>query len=530
MKPGHISTVEIRNIIRYSDAHPLTLIRPQDSILKSRNQTAAKQTSHKILARFLPAMALSLFLFVPGQPALEAAEIKLPVLGDSASGIVSKQQEYELGRTWLKAFRSRVREHDDPLMQQYLEQLLYNLATYSDLEDPRLELVIINNPTMNAFAVPGGVVGFHTGIFALAENEDQMASVLAHELAHLSQRHFARGLETQRSSRMVNLAGLLASLVIAATAGGDAGMAAITTAQAIAMNDQLRYSRSNEQEADRMGLQTMERANRDPGAVADMFATLLKSMRYAGSRPPEFLLTHPVTEKRIADARGRAMGSAMRHYPRNPEFHLMKARALIAISNNPKDAIKRFNAELKSNPQNPEATYYGLALAHIKAGNYQQARQILDPLLKDNPYQLSFQYSDLELDIALKRYDQGLAKADKLLRLSPNSYPLTTIKSEILWQAHRYEEAGAVLTALSRMRPEDPMIWYRLAEVRGLAGNISGVHEARAEYFILVGAFDKAREQLTLAVKLVAADFKRSAIVRQRIRDVAALEDRIEKL
>lgn len=469
-------------------------------------------------------------LVILSQSSALAAEIKLPILGDATSGIVSKQQEYELGRTWLKAFRSRVREHDDPLMQQYLEQLLYNLATYSDVEDPRLELVIINNPSMNAFAVPGGVVGFHTGVFALAENEDQMASVLAHELAHLSQRHFARGVEAQRASSMLSLGGLLASLVIAATAGGDAGMAAITATQAVAMNDQLRYSRSNEQEADRMGLQTMERANRDPGAVADMFATLLKATRYKGSRPPEFLLTHPVTEKRIADARGRAMASSMRQYSRSPEFHLIKARALVAISNNPKNAIKRFNAQLRSNPQNPQGAKYGLALAYIGAGEFDLARRSLARLLKDNPYQLSFQYADLELDIAIKEYNQGLAKLDKLLRLSPNSYPLTTIKSEILWQAHRYEEAGEVLTALSRMRPEDPMIWYRLAEVRGLAGNISGVHEARAEYFILVGAFDQAREQLSLAVKLVASDFKRSAIVRQRIRDIAALEDRIKKL
>lgn len=480
--------------------------------------------------QYLTGLLFSVTLVILSQSSALAAEIKLPILGDATSGIVSKQQEYELGRTWLKAFRSRVREHHDPLMQQYLEQLLYNLATYSDVEDPRLELVIINNPSMNAFAVPGGVVGFHTGVFALAENEDQMASVLAHELAHLSQRHFARGVEAQRASSMLSLGGLLASLVIAATAGGDAGMAAITATQAVAMNDQLRYSRSNEQEADRMGLQTMERANRDPGAVADMFATLLKATRYKGSRPPEFLLTHPVTEKRIADARGRAMASSMRQYSRSPEFHLIKARALVAISNNPKNAIKRFNAQLRSNPQNPQGAQYGLALAYIGAGEFDLARQSLARLLKDNPYQLSFQYADLELDLATKEYNQGLAKLDKLLRLSPNNYPLTTIKSEILWQAHRYEEAGEVLTALSRMRPEDPMIWYRLAEVRGLAGNISGVHEARAEYFILVGAFDQAREQLSLAVKLVASDFKRSAIVRQRIRDVAALEDRIKKL
>jgi predicted Zn-dependent protease len=104
------------------------------------------------------------------------------------------------------------------------------------------------------------------------------------------------------------------------------------------------------------------------------------------------------------------------------------------------------------------------------------------------------------------------------------------LKSEALWQDHQYEQAGEVLTALSRMRPEDPNVWYRLAEVRGLAGNISGVHQARAEYFILVGAFDKAREQLTLALKLVVLDFKRSAIFRQRLRDIAELEDRIKKL
>ena len=123
--------------------------------------------------------------------------------------MISKSQEYELGRIWLKIFRSRVRAYDDPLMQIYLEQLLYNLATYSELEDPRLELVIVKNPTMNAFAVPGGVVGFHTGVFAFAENEDQMASVLAHELAHLSQRHFSRGTEAQKKNSMITMAGLL---------------------------------------------------------------------------------------------------------------------------------------------------------------------------------------------------------------------------------------------------------------------------------------------------------------------------------
>ena len=459
-----------------------------------------------------------------------SSDIKLPLLGDSASGVISKQQEYELGRLWLKSFRSRVREYDDPLMQQYLEQLLYNLATYSDLEDPRLELIVVKNPSMNAFAVPGGVVGFHTGVFAFAENEDQMVSVLAHELAHLSQRHFARGVEAQRASSIISMAGLLASLVIAATAGGDAGMAAITSTQAMTMQGQLRYSRSNEKEADRMGMQTMERASRDPAAVAGMFETMLRATRFSGSRLPEFLLSHPVTEKRISDARGRAMKHSMRHYVSNPEYFLMQARAMVAMEKSPIDSIKRFQAKLDSNTQNSDAANYGLALAYIKLGEHAKAGKILDDLIEANPVLLTFRHTDIELDIARRDYAAALDKLNQLLARNPNNYPLTRLKSEALWQAHRYEDAGEVLTALSRMRPEDPMVWYQLAEVRGLAGNISGVHQARAEYFILVGAFGKARDQLSLAVKLVALDFKRSAIIRQRLKDIAAMEDRLEKL
>ena len=480
--------------------------------------------------RSLTTLLLVFTLTWPVSDLLSAREIRLPVLGDAASGIVSKQQEHELGRIWLKVFRSRVKPYDDPLMQIYLEQLLYNLATYSDLEDPRLELVIVKNPSMNAFAVPGGIVGFHTGVFAFAENEDQMASILAHELAHLSQRHFSRGAEAQKKTTALTMAGLLASVVLAATAGGDAASAAMITSQALAMDSQLRYSRSNEREADRIGLTTMERANRDPGAVADMFATLLKATRYTGSRPPEFLLTHPVTEKRIGDARNRSMGTSMRQYSQNPQFYLMRARALVAMEENNKNSINRFKAQLNANTLRADAAYYGLALAYLKDHQLHKAKQTITQLLEKNPDNLVFQYTDIEIDIAEKKYSEAITKVSDLLLLNPNNYPLMVLKSEALWQSHQYDSADVVLTALSRMRDQDPMIWYRLAEVRGLAGNISGLHQARAEYFILIGVFDMARDQLGLAAKLVKGDYKQSAIIAQRLRDLAQMEDRAEKL
>ena len=482
------------------------------------------------MLRLLITLLLTYWCFLTPTNVALAKEIELPLLGDSSSGIVSKQQEYQLGRTWLKVFRSRVTEHDDPLMQLYFEELIYNLAVFSDLENPELELVIIKNPTMNAFAVPGGVVGIHTGLFAFAENEDQMVSVLAHELAHLSQRHFARGLEARRSSSMVTLAGLLAGLVVAATVGGDAGMAAISASQAYAAESQLRYSRSNEQEADRIGLQTMERSGRDPAAAGDMFETLLSKTRYSGTRIPEFLLTHPVTEKRIADARGRSMGASRRHYIEHPDYYLMQARAIVAMDSSTKISITKFQTELKNNTLRPDAANYGLALAYLNAGEFIKADRLIAALLAEEPRQIAYQYTDIEIDLAQENYATALSKLNGLLALTPNNYPLMALESEILWQDHQYEKSATVLTLLTRNRPEDPMLWYRLAEVRGLAGNISGVHEARAEYFILVGAFDLAREQLGLATKLVAADFKRSAIVSQRLRDVVSMEEKAKRL
>jgi len=461
---------------------------------------------------------------------LRAADIDLPLLGDSASGIISRSQEYSLGKTWLQAFRSRVDEYDDPLIQDYLEYLTYELATHSDLQDPQLTLIIVNNPTMNAFAVPGGVIGFHTGIFAYAKTEDQMMSILAHELAHLSQRHFARGIEANRKASVISLAGILATLVLSATAGGDAGLAAMTTSQALSLDNRLRYSRSNEQEADRICLNTMVRAGRDPDAVADMFMELLKETRNSSNRAPEFLLTHPISERRVTDARARTFSMETRHYPDNPDFYLMQARAKVAMQKVPQTAIKYFKQQLQANTQQTEAASYGLALAYLKDNNYPQAKSELKKLLAERPEHIPFVYSDIEVDIAAQDFDRALGSLDRQLAINPNSFPLRVLQAEALWGAHQYEQAATVLEEMSERRPEDPHIWYKLAEVRGLAGDISGVHRARAEYFILVGALDMARKQLSLAAKLVKADFKQLSIVKQRLRDLALMQQQLERL
>lgn len=458
-----------------------------------------------------------------------ADDIKLPELSDSTSGIVSPEKEYVLGRTWLKAFRSQTKEYFDPVVQQYVENLINRIARYSELNDKRLEITMVDNPTMNAFAVPGGVVGVHTGLFSHAENEHQIASVFAHELAHLSQRHFARRMAEQKKSTITTMAGLLAGLVLAATADGDAGIAAMTASQALAMDQQLRYSRQNEQEADRIGIETLYKAGMDPAAAPAMFERMLRAGRFSGSRLPEFLRTHPLTEKRVADARNRLEKYPAKSYSDNVDYHLNKARIRLHMDKNPQKSIIFFRSELDGHTASKEAARYGLMLALIQAGQFSEAEKEL-ALLKKQSNHLYYSLAEIDLQRAKGNYELAEQINHQKLLFHPNDYPLQMALAETYLKAKRYGDSDKILTAVSRQRPTDPYVWYELAEVRGLAGNIAGVHTARAEYFILVGAFGMARDHLDQALKLTQHDFKQTSIIRQRMIELAELEEQIEKL
>ena len=229
----------------------------------------------------------------------------LPSLGDASSAIVSPQQEHQLGRAWLSLLRGQVNQLNDPQLKDYVETSVYRLAETSQLQDRRLEFILIDSKELNAFAAPGGIVGVNGGLFLNAQTEGEYASVLAHELAHLSQRHFARGVEAQQRMQLPMMAALLAGIVLAAGGGGDAGIGVIAGTQAAAIQEQRRFSRQNEQEADRIGIQTLARAGYDPNGMADFFERMQRVNRgnSGGYQLPEYLRTHPVTTTRISETR-----------------------------------------------------------------------------------------------------------------------------------------------------------------------------------------------------------------------------------
>ena len=452
----------------------------------------------------------------------------LPSLGDSSSSIVSPEQEFQLGRAWLSLVRSQVPQLNDPQLKDFVESSVYRLAETSDLHDHRLVFILIKDPQINAFAAPGGVIGVNGGLFLYAQTEAEYAAVLAHELGHLIQRHYARGLQAQQQMQIPVMAAMLAGIVAAAAGAGDVGMATIMGTQAAAIQNQLRFSRQNEQEADRVGVVNLERAGYDPRAMPNMFERMARQYRY-DKKPPEFLLTHPVTESRIADTRNRAEQFGAKGREDTLQYQLMRARVQLTFEETPGIAGKRFRAMLEDDPT-LDAARYGLALAQVKNGQLNEARDSLATLLKKDPNNITYNLAQVDLDITANRLPDAKQRVDKMLAQFPDSYPLQQSRIDLLLKQNQAPVAQKALEELLKARPNDPDVWYQVAEVRGQAGDIIGLHQARAEYFALMADFDQALEQLDFAKRRAVNNFPLASRIDARQKELMEQQRMMKQL
>ncbi len=457
-----------------------------------------------------------------------SANQDLPTFGDSTSGIISLEQEYKLGQQFLRSIRAQAPTLDDPILQDYLEYLIYRLASHSQLTDRRLDLAIIRNKSLNAFAVPGGIVGVHHGLFRYAQTEHEMAAILSHELAHLSQRHFARRVAEGKKGSAINIAGLLAAVILAATAGGDAALAAITSSRGLAQNQSLKYSRDREAEADRIGIYTLDNASMDPRAMAYMFERLQQTSRYStGNNIPEFLRTHPVTNDRITDSYNQTQSYPKKQFPLTLDYQMMRARASAITTENPQEEAKRFEDEVKktTNPIQKTANRYGLAITLTNSQEFDKARTQVVRLRDQYPLNIPIRIAEAEIYTHAQQPEIALDLLKEALKVSPNNYPLSVTYAQTFIAARKSHAALEVLIPLSVDRPNDEYIWYLLAEAYGLANDIPGVHESRAEFFVLNGNYDQAIKQLGYALPLVRHNFQKTARIKQRLEDIWVMKD-----
>lgn len=457
------------------------------------------------------------------------AQSELPTLGDRISGIISLDEEYRMGREFLKSVRRTTSTISDPLINDFVVNFTHDLAVHSDLQDYRLAFIVIDSQALNAFATPGGVIGVNGGLFLNAETEDEFASVIAHEIAHVSQRHFARSVEDAQRRRIPELATLLASIILMGT-GSDAGPAAVMAAQGRSIENQLRFSRQNEAEADRIGLRTMVNAGYDPEGMANLFDRLMDLSRFS-SRPPEFLLSHPLTESRISDARSRATRIPFRNTPDSTtkEYNLMRARIEEHYKANKTDAIAEFSRRVNQAEAQAEedVARYALALAYSSDNQHEKALEEIDTLLARQSNRITYLVSRAEILIDARRADEAYHFLQRPLLVNPDNYPLLMARADSLIAQRNYTEAVAVLDKMAQLRPEDHNLWYLIAETQGQAGDISKVHQARAEYFMLVGDYRSAREQIRYALRIEedkGSNFPLISRLRQKLKEVEDLE------
>jgi len=469
--------------------------------------------------RYLPVALIFLsFLFSTGK---SLADIRLPSMGEASSGVISLDQERELGQAWLRSYRAQTDINTDYELQEYVENVIFRMTQYSDIVDKRLDVLIVNNPRLNAFAVPGGIIGINTGLFTYAETEGQFSSVMAHELSHLSQRHFARSVAQRQSNQLTTMAALLAGILVAATASGDAGLAMISATQAASIQSDLRYSRQHEQEADRIGLEVMANAGYDPKSMGAMFENMLRSTSYVGYQAPEYLRSHPLTETRVNDALNRARQYPQKYYPEAQQYQLMRKRIEIQQSGVPAQAVRKFEAEVELN--NSALNKYALALAYERAIQFDEAKKLAQELFASDPGNQSFGL--LYADILNQTGESAEAETiiRKYLNRRPDSYALNMALAGALSYGGKFTEAAEILRKQTQLRSNDAAVWYEYAETLGLAGNLLELHKARAEYFMLVGAFDRAIRQLQFAKTEAAGNSIEIAILDQKITLAAQL-------
>lgn len=471
--------------------------------------------------------SLILSLLLMTQPACAEEPFNLPLLNDGTSSTVSLDAEYRLGRNWARILRGQAPMLDDPLTYQYLEDLLWRLLPHSEVQDRRLEMFVLANPSFNAFAVPGGIIGIHGGLIQAAESEGELASVIAHELAHLSQRHYAQRLEEERRNRPLMLAGLLAGILVAA-ADTEGGMAVMSSTLGASAQNQLAFSRRNEQEADRVGMQTLVAASFDPHTMPQMFGRLQRNYQFYGQRPPEFLLTHPVTESRIADSLNRASQLPPVHSsPSSIEFSLIKARMDVYFAKSPAAALELFRNAMKRDIS--AYSRYGLMLAAAASQDFalaERTRTEMPASLRHHPY---VELSRIETLLAAEHHGTAMTHIRNLLALYPDSRPVRTLHARALRDSGQLQPALREYKSLTRDYPTDSQLWFQLAETEGLAGNTLAVHEARIEYFMLTAQLDQALKQIAYARRGKGLTPSDTARLNQREHDVRALRQEMKE-
>jgi predicted Zn-dependent protease len=452
----------------------------------------------------------------------------LPDLGDASSASLSDTQERTIGNRIMRDVRTDPAYVDDPEISDYLNSLGQRLLLSADGPRRDIDFFVVNDDTINAFALVGGHIGVHTGLIALTQNESELAGVVAHEIAHILQRHQARMMHGQRAAQWTSLAALALAMIASRGGGNQSGQvteAAIASAGALQIQSQLNYTREHEREADRVGVALMERAGYDPHGMVSFFERLLRANRLNELKgAPSYLRTHPLTTERIADMQDRVQKQGMAFSMRTAdslEYRLARAK-IQAMTGSASQAVEFFRTRLEDKTVvRPREDVYGLALAQRRARDLEAAWNTLQPLREASSHPA------FELLAAQIAADRGQARESleiyrAALRQNASYRALYYAYLGQLVEMGRDREALTELDERLRVVQDD----WRLYDIQARAyehmGKNIAQHRALAEAYYRRGNLSAAVDQLEIAVKVKGSDFYESSMAESRLRELRA--------
>ncbi|MEE9141606.1 MAG: M48 family metalloprotease [Gammaproteobacteria bacterium] len=451
-------------------------------------------TPHRILYFLAGALLASSSLWA-------ASKYELPEIGTPSDAILSPSDEYQLGRMVMRQLRQAGLLLNDPELDEYVQTIGHRLAAQARDEDHQFTFFVVRDPGINAFALPGGFIGVNSGLILATKDESELAGVLAHEVAHVTQKHIARQMEASVGTNLLSMAAMLAAILLgAATDSSDLTQAGVIGAQAMAVQQRINFTREHEYEADRVGVGTLAGAGFDPMGMPRFFETMQARYGLSGDRVPEFLRTHPISTARIAETRNRARKYPKQDYEDTTGYQVAWARLRVLSAEQPSDALTFFESRI-SNSESPDpADLYGKGLSLLRMNRSDEAQEIFRGLVVANDEVIEYHTALAQAELASGQDVDALGTFSRAMRLFPRNVPLTVHYAEGLLEIGDATRAHDVLLDLLNNVPPTPEQIRVLAQAANASGRTSDAHHYMAELHLLNADLIMALDQLTLAL------------------------------
>ncbi|MEM7027257.1 MAG: M48 family metalloprotease [Pseudomonadota bacterium] len=457
----------------------------------------------------------------------------LPDFADSAGSVISPEYERRLGLLFLKQVRYFSDIITDPEVESYIQSIGYQLASHSDNTLQPYTFFVVNNRGINAFAGPGGVIGINSGVILNSANESELAAVMAHEIAHVTQRHLARMIEQHKKYQVPTAAAMVGAILLAIV-NPQAGSAAIAGVAGLGAQSQINFTRANEEEADRIGMQLLARAGHDPRAMPSFFEKLQQVTRYQQGSAPEFLRTHPLTTSRIADTRARAEEFPIKIFSNSTTYELVKNKLLAYAFKDTRAAVAELNQRLNESGLDDAGKMplrYGLAFAHMNNNDFANAQVQINILLKSNPDNVSYLLLSAKNSVEQRNYDVAMKIYEKAYQLYPDYKPVIVAYARALLDLNRGKQAREMLKEYERFYEHDLNTYSLLGQAEAMLGNDIETAIIQADYYYLAGETKLAIDKLKFVQQQYKLDYYQEERVKARMSELQyefKLEEQID--